>query len=465
VSGRVLVVDDEKNITLVIQAMLEKAGYEAAVFNDSIEAVESIENEDPDVIVTDLHMPGKGGMEILEYCQKNFPQLPVVIITAFGTVESAVAALKKGAFDFITKPFDRTDLLNVVKKAVLTHRQRMKEPVPILPIEGQAPTPGISSIIGASAEMQEVFKVIAKIAQSPTTVLLSGESGTGKELVAYEIHRNSDRASKPFVKINCAAIPATLIESEMFGYEKGAFTGAVTSKPGKFELANEGTLFLDEVADMPLEMQVKLLRVLQEQEFERVGGISSVKVDVRIITATNKNLEDEVRHSRFREDLFYRLNVVPMRLPALRERREDIELLVRFFVQQLNRKLKKDISALSPELLNAFRLYAWPGNIRQLENVLERMVLMSEGPALRLSDLPAEIAQALGPMESEPEPEGGLSFKELVKRQTQGVERELIEKALEETGGNVTRAAEKLGLSRKGLQLKIKELGVKRPLD
>ncbi|OFZ21094.1 MAG: Fis family transcriptional regulator [Bdellovibrionales bacterium GWB1_55_8] len=445
--------------------MLEKAGYEAAVFNDSIEAVESIENEDPDVIVTDLHMPGKGGMEILEYCQKNFPQLPVVIITAFGTVESAVAALKKGAFDFITKPFDRTDLLNVVKKAVLTHRQRMKEPVPILPIEGQAPTPGISSIIGASAEMQEVFKVIAKIAQSPTTVLLSGESGTGKELVAYEIHRNSDRASKPFVKINCAAIPATLIESEMFGYEKGAFTGAVTSKPGKFELANEGTLFLDEVADMPLEMQVKLLRVLQEQEFERVGGISSVKVDVRIITATNKNLEDEVRHSRFREDLFYRLNVVPMRLPALRERREDIELLVRFFVQQLNRKLKKDISALSPELLNAFRLYAWPGNIRQLENVLERMVLMSEGPALRLSDLPAEIAQALGPMESEPEPEGGLSFKELVKRQTQGVERELIEKALEETGGNVTRAAEKLGLSRKGLQLKIKELGVKRPLD
>ena len=466
-TGRVLVVDDEKNITFVMQAMLEKAGYEAAIFNDSAEALSSLEDEDPDLVITDLYMPGPGGMEILAHCQKNFPQLPVVVITAFGTVESAVTALKRGAFDYITKPFDQTEFLNVVKKAVATHRQRLKEPMPILGLglgtERTAGSPAISSIIGSSPQMQDVFKIIAKIATSPTTVLVQGESGTGKELVAYEIHRNSDRATKPFVKINCAAIPGTLIESELFGYERGAFTGAVGSKPGRFELANEGTLFLDEVADMPLEMQVKLLRVLQEHEFERVGGVNTIKVDVRIVTATNKDLQAEVKAGRFREDLFYRLNVVPIRLPSLRERREDIDLLVRYFVQQFNEKLKKGITSLTPELLNALRSYAWPGNIRQLENVLERMVLMSEGSALRISDLPSEVASALGDLQ--PEPETPLSFKELVKRQTQSVERDLIEKALEETGGNVTKAAEKLGLSRKGLQLKIKELGVKRPLD
>ena len=467
-AGRVLVVDDEKNITFVIQAMLEKVGYEAAIYVDSREALESLQDEDPDVVITDLHMPGPGGMEILEHCQKNFPQLPVVVITAYGTVESAVSALKRGAFDFITKPFDQTELLNVVKKAVATHRQRLKEPVPIVPLlslnekRDALPAPAISSIIGSSAQMEEVFKVIAKIANSPTTVLVQGESGTGKELVAYEIHRNSDRANKPFVKINCAAIPATLIESELFGYERGAFTGAVASKPGRFELANEGTLFLDEVADMPLEMQVKLLRVLQEHEFERVGGIHSMKVDVRIITASNKELQVEVKAGRFREDLFYRLNVVPIRLPALRERKEDIDLLVRYFVQQFNERLKKHIVNLTPETLSSLRSFSWPGNIRQLENVLERMVLMSENDTLRISDLPPEIAAEVGPI-AEAASSESVSFKELVKKQTQSVERDLIEKALEEKGGNVTRAAEKLGLSRKGLQLKMKELGVRRP--
>ncbi|OFZ55283.1 MAG: Fis family transcriptional regulator [Bdellovibrionales bacterium RIFOXYC1_FULL_54_43] len=448
--------------------MLEKVGYEAAIYVDSREALESLQDEDPDVVITDLHMPGPGGMEILEHCQKNFPQLPVVVITAYGTVESAVSALKRGAFDFITKPFDQTELLNVVKKAVATHRQRLKEPVPIVPLlslnekRDALPAPAISSIIGSSAQMEEVFKVIAKIANSPTTVLVQGESGTGKELVAYEIHRNSDRANKPFVKINCAAIPATLIESELFGYERGAFTGAVASKPGRFELANEGTLFLDEVADMPLEMQVKLLRVLQEHEFERVGGIHSMKVDVRIITASNKELQAEVKAGRFREDLFYRLNVVPIRLPALRERKEDIDLLVRYFVQQFNERLKKHIVNLTPETLSSLRSFSWPGNIRQLENVLERMVLMSESDTLRISDLPPEIAAEVGPI-AEAASSESVSFKELVKKQTQSVERDLIEKALEEKGGNVTRAAEKLGLSRKGLQLKMKELGVRRP--
>ncbi len=476
--GRALIVDDEKNITFVIQAMLERAGFETIVFNDSSEALEAIASEDIDVVVTDLYMPGIGGMEILDYCQKHHPQLPIVVITAYGTVESAVSALKRGAFDFVTKPFDQAELLNVVQKAVSTYQQRQKEPIILFSNSANPPSaatsaisaqvaPAISTIIGSSPQMYEVFKVISKIAQSPSTVLVWGESGTGKELVAFEIHRQSGRANKPFVKINCAAIPATLIESELFGYEKGAFTGAVASKPGRFELAHEGTLFLDEVAEMPLEMQVKLLRILQEQEFERVGGVNTIKVDVRIITATNKDLESEVKAGRFREDLYYRLNVVPIHLPALRERREDIELLIKYFLMQFNDKLKKQITGLTPDTLVALKGHTWPGNIRQLENVLERMVLMCEGNILSVEDLPDELVpphqDRIGHGSSE---EGAsISLKQIVRKQTQSLERELIEKALDETSGNVTRAAEKLGLSRKGLQLKMKELGLKRPID
>ncbi len=469
--GRVFVIDDEKNITFVIHAILERAGFETIVFNDSSQALDAIDSEDFDVLITDLYMPGPGGMEILGHCQKSIPQLPVVIITAYGTVESAVNALKQGAFDFITKPFDQTELLNVVQKAAATYRQRQKEPIIFSsePIQASADSVQgemsfISSMIGASSPIQEIFKVISKIARSPATVLVSGESGTGKELVAYEIHRNSNRASKPFVKINCAAIPATLIESELFGYEKGAFTGAVGSKPGRFELAHEGSLFLDEVAEMSLEMQVKLLRVLQQQEFERVGGVNTIQVDVRIITATNKDLEAEVKAGRFREDLYYRLNVVPVRLPPLRDRRDDIELLLKYFLGKLNEKLKKNITGLTPETLIALKAYSWPGNIRQLENVLERMMLMCDGTILTVDDLPDEFLGGI-PEKQDKNSSETRSLKQIVRRQTQALERDLIEKALEETQGNVTRAAEKLCLSRKGLQLKMKELGLKRPFD
>jgi two-component system response regulator AtoC len=466
--ARVLVVDDEKNITTVIQAMLQKAGFDPIVFNDSGEAVEALETPETtdageiQAIITDLYMPGPSGMEILKHCQKFHPEIPVVIITAYGTVEAAVSALKQGAFDFITKPFDQTELLNVVNKAVLTYQARLKEPKEI--VREQVPSPVISSMVGNSLQMQEIFKIIQKIAPSPSTVLISGESGTGKELVAFEIHRNSDRQDKPFIKINCAAIPSTLIESELFGHEKGAFTGAVSSKPGRFELSHTGTLFLDEVAEMPLEMQVKLLRVLQEQEFERVGGVTSIKVDVRIITATNKNLEEEVRAGRFREDLFYRLNVVPITLPALRERRDDIDLLVKYFIAQFNEKLKKQITSVAPEALNILRNYSWPGNIRQLENSLERMILMADGNELRARDISEEISGMASTLGSDQVDEPS-SLKEIVKKQTQSLERDLIERALEETASNVTRAAEKLGLSRKGLQLKMKELGIKRGED
>lgn len=466
--GKILVVDDEKNITFVIQAMLEKVGYEALVFNDSKQALGKIEElqDELDCVITDLYMPNLSGMELLGRIQNSFSSLPVVIITAFGTVESAVSALKRGAFDFITKPFDQTELLNVVQKAVQTRRQRELEPTAAeggLSVSG-APSVSVSSIIGNSEQMQEVFKVITKIAQSSSTVMVWGESGTGKELVAYEIHRNSNRAQKSFIKINCAAIPATLIESEFFGYERGAFTGAVASKPGRFELAHEGTLFLDEVAEMPLEMQVKLLRVLQEQEFERVGGVNTIRVDVRIIAATNKELEAEVKAGRFREDLYYRLNVVPIHLPPLRERREDIDLLVSYFLKQFNERLHKEITTISSDAMAALRAYRWPGNIRQLENMLERMILMSEGKVLSVEDLPMEISVNLSAAPGAGVEASGSSpnFKELVKRQTQSVERDLIIKALEETSGNVTRAAENLGLSRKGLQIKMKELGVRR---
>lgn len=459
-----MVIDDEKNITLVIQAMLEKAGFEAIVYNDSTKALEAMDGgEDVDVVVTDLYMPGRSGMDVLTHCQKNHAGLPVVVITAHGSVESAVAALKLGAFDFITKPFEQSELLNVVRKAVRTRRQGEKEPVAVLPQQQ------ISSMIGASQLMQDVFKIIAKIAPSPSTVLVWGESGTGKELVAQEIHGNSLRAKKPFIKVNCSAIPATLIESELFGYERGAFTGAVSSKPGRFELAHEGTLFLDEVGEMPVEMQVKLLRALQEQEFERVGGINTTRVDVRIIAATNKDLEAEVKAGKFREDLFYRLNVVPIKLPPLRDRKDDIELLVNFFIQQFNTKLGKKITGIEPAAMEALKGFMWPGNIRQLENVIERMILMADGTVLLPSDLPEDIA----PLVVAPDTAAGASpgdgssasFKDIVRRNTQTVERGLIEKALEETGGNVTRAADKLGLSRKGLQIKIKELGIRRHGD
>ena len=393
---------------------------------------------------------------------------PVIFILGWSTIRGGFKGIIRFYFNMdllITKPFEQTELLNVVRKAVETCKQSKKEPV--LTENDQESVSGISKIIGSSAQIQEIFKTIAKVARSSATILIFGESGTGKELVAFELHRQSDRADKPFIKVNCAAIPETLIESELFGYEKGAFTGATTSKPGRFELAHEGTLFLDEVAEMTLEMQVKLLRVLQEQEFERVGGITSVRVNTRIIAATNKELSAEIKAGRFREDLFYRLNVVPITLPPLRERKEDLDLLIRYFMNRFQKKFTKNVNKIEPECLFALKNYSWPGNIRQLENVMERMMIMCEGDALRVEDLPEEVAGSAGVRISV---ENGkvddlANFKEIVRKQTQSVERELIEKALEETNGNITRAAEKLGLSRKGLQLKLKELGVKRPVE
>ncbi|HYX93313.1 MAG TPA: sigma 54-interacting transcriptional regulator, partial [Myxococcaceae bacterium] len=336
-----------------------------------------------------------------------------------------------------------------------------------------------SAIIGGSSQMQEIFRIIDKVADTPSTVLITGESGTGKELIATALHEGSSRRDKPLIKINCAAIPKDLMESELFGYERGAFTGAVTSKPGRFELADGGTLFLDEIGEIPVEMQVKLLRVLQEGEFERVGGIRTTRVDVRLIAATNRDLEQEIEAGRFRKDLFYRLNVVPIRLPALRQRAGDIPMLARHFIDKYNRKLNKHIEGITHEALAVLGSYSWPGNIRELENFIERILLFADGPLIGVADLPEHIrvgpptpstpaaqpvALAAGALPqpeliAAPAAEGGL--KDLVRARAAELEKDLIIRALEETGGNVTRAAKLLQISRKSLQTKMKEFGLR----
>ncbi|HOD98274.1 MAG TPA: sigma-54 dependent transcriptional regulator, partial [Syntrophales bacterium] len=361
--NRILVVDDEINMQVVLRAMLKKEGYEVFTAPDGREALKVLADDDIDVVVTDLKMPNLDGMGLLERVAADYPAVPVIMITAHGTVATAVDALKKGAFDYVTKPFEQDELKNVVLKAIKTRRLSDEEFV------AGADEIDRYGIVGASEPMQEIFETIKRVAPTTTTILISGETGTGKELIANAIHINSPRKGNPLIKINCAAIAENLMESELFGYEKGAFTGAVVTKPGRFELAHKGTLFLDEVGELPKEMQVKLLRVIQEQTFERVGGLKTIKVDVRLITATNRNLFQDVKEGRFREDLFYRLNVLPIHLPALRERRDDIPTLIAYFVDRFRKKLGRDIQGLEDDVLDLFINYDWPGNIREMENL------------------------------------------------------------------------------------------------
>jgi two-component system response regulator AtoC len=467
-AGRILVIDDEKNLAWVIQTMLERDRFEVVNLQDSQRALELLDAEEFDAVVTDLYMPGPSGMEVLKHCRKHLPQLPVVMITAFGTVETAVEALKMGAFDFVTKPFDQTELLQVVRKAVATHREQLKEPesktLEASVVQNAEKTGSAFEypplLQGTSSTIAEVRNWIDRVAQTPSTVLIQGESGTGKEAVAWEIHRRSSRANSAFIRMNTAAIPATLLESELFGFERGAFTGAVNAKPGKFELADRGTLFLDEVAEMSLDAQVKLLRVLQDQKFSRIGSSTEIQVDVRVISACHQNLAVQVAELKFREDLYYRLNVVPIHLPPLRERKEDFENLLAAALASANAKLGREVNQVEPQCLKVMREYRWPGNIRQLDNVVERMVLMGDGAMLRVEDLPDEI-RATQDFQSD-EAREQFSLKDLVRKKTQEIEREWIERALQETDGNITKAAVKLGLSRKGLQLKLKELGIQR---
>jgi len=449
---KVLVVDDEANIRKILATMLAQEQYEPIEAANLTTAREVLRSQPVGVVLSDLKLEREDGLTLLRWIRDENLPAPVIILTAHGTVDSAVDAMKQGAFDYLSKPFDRTELVRVIKKAALTFEFQSSA------VKSWGANPAGFPMVGKNDKMVKIGNLIEKVAPTDSTVLITGESGTGKELIAQAMHERSQRAKGPFIKINCAAIPDTLMESELFGYERGAFTGAVSSKPGRFELADGGTLFLDEIGEMSVEMQVKLLRVLQDKSFERVGGLRTISVDVRLITATNKDLEEEVRVGRFRGDLYYRLNVVPVKLPALRERPGDIPLLIAYFVKKFAERLKKGVPSVSPEALELLMQFPWPGNIRQLENVMERLIVMSEGSVITPDQLPEEILDFEEQRFFSAQPG---SLKEQVREATRRIEKKAIEEALAETSNNVTQAARKLNISRKGLQLKMKELGLR----
>jgi two-component system response regulator HydG len=449
--AKILVVDDEESHRMMLRAVLEEEGYEVVEAADGPEAIRAVEQELFDLVLLDIRMTALDGIETLTEIRKISPFVPVLIMTAYASVKTAVEALKAGAFEYLTKPLDLEELKILVEKALELYHLRTEN---IALKERLGDRFDFSKIIGRSPKMKEVFETLSMVAPTDATVLILGESGTGKELVANSIHQNSPRNSQPFIKVSCAALPETLLESELFGHEKGAFTGAIARREGRFQLAHRGTLFLDEVGEMSPTTQTKLLRVLQEKEFEPLGSPRTLKVDVRMIAATNKNLEREVKEGRFREDLFYRLNVVPISLPPVRERKEDIPVLATHFFSLYRAKNKKELKELSGKALDLLIRYDWPGNIRELENCIERAVIMARGEMIAPADLPPNI-QALSSGEKE---FAGLALPSGVSLQE--VEKALILKTLEDTGGNRTRAAEILGINRRTLQIKLKEYGI-----
>ncbi|MHB8076436.1 sigma-54-dependent transcriptional regulator [Desulfosporosinus fructosivorans] len=439
--NKILIIDDEEHLCWALEKGLRQEGYQVITATRGKEGLELIQNETPSLVILDLKMPEMDGLEVLVKAKDLIPKLPVIMITAHGTIDTAIEAMKLGAIDYITKPFDLDELKIVVKQALMV--SRLREEVVFLRSELNKKH---GRILGNSPAIQEVNTLIERVADSNATVLITGESGTGKEVTALSIHNLSYRRDKSYVPINCAALPESLLESELFGHEKGSFTGAVVRKIGRFELADKGTIFLDEVTEMPLSMQVKLLRVLQERQFERVGGNESIKIDVRIIAATNRDPMDCIKNGTFREDLYYRLNVLPIHIPPLRLRTEDIPLLVMHFLQKFNPSQEQMIS---PEAIGLLMNYEWPGNIRELQNVIERSVILSRGNDIKINHLPKEI-QKLENRKSVTDqglilnfPDKGISFDE--------VERELILKSLEKSRGNQTKAAHLLGLTRSAL--------------
>lgn len=446
IAGKVLIVDDHPNVLVILQDLLEREGFKVLTSGNYDEALPFVEGEDLDVIITDLKMPGKSGMDLLNYSRKRRPDIPIVMISGHGDIESAVTAMKNGAFDFISKPIDETELILVVRRA-LSESGFNREIVSDFFEEREDFDPGF---IGSTPAVEEIFRIVGKIAPTDSTVLITGETGVGKELIARSLHLGSPRKEAPFIKVHCAAIPETLVESELFGFEKGAFTGAVSPKPGRFELADGGTLFLDEVGEIPLTVQVKLLAALQDRAFERVGGVKTRKIDIRIVAATNQNLHTMVDEGSFRPDLFYRLNVVPISIPPLRERKDDIPLQAKHFLEKFALRYGKMIESIPNEMITAFLTYSWPGNTRELENAMERLVLLSDGPVLDFTNMPAEIV-------TDGLPEPAEDFKGRVGNATSAAEKHLIREALEKAAGNRTRAADILGISRRTLYKKMKE--------
>ena len=448
-SKAILVVDDEESHRMMLRAHLEQDGFEVVEASDGHEAVQKVENRFFDLVLIDIRMPKMDGMEALRQIKHFNPSIPVIMMTAYGSIDSAVETLKSGAEDYLTKPLDMDELLIKVHRSL---RFRQLEEENLLHRERLGTRFDFSSIIGKSPRMKELFETLSMVAPTDATILLLGKSGTGKEIVANAIHQNSQRMEMPYVKVSCAALPETLLESELFGHEKGAFTGAMSKKKGRFELADNGTIFLDEIGEMSLLTQTKILRVLQEMEFESVGGTKTIQVDVRIITATNKDLDEEIRKGRFREDLYYRLNVVPITIPPLRERKEDIPILAEHFLRIYREKNRRTITGFEPRVMDAFIRYPWPGNVRELENIVERTVIMCRGDMISIHDLPPTI---MGSQQQEGESEfiSGPKLKD--------VEREAIVRTLRHTGGNRTRTAIVLGITRKTLQNKIKGYGIK----
>ncbi len=450
--AKVLIVDDEKNYLLVLEDLLIDEGYDVVTASSAIEGFEIIQRESIDTVLSDIKMPGMSGIEFLEKIMNIDSDMPVILMTAFAEVDQAVNAMKKGALDHIQKPFDNQD----VKRAVARGVEKRKLVKSIRRLETELDNLW-GNIIGESEPMKRVFSVMKRVADTPTTVLVTGESGTGKELIARGLHKASSRNKAPFVSLNCAAIPENLLESELFGHEKGSFTGAVGMKEGKFEYADGGTLFLDEVGEMPLNLQVKLLRVLQEQEFQRVGGNREIKVNVRLIAATNKDLKEEVEAGRFRGDLFFRLNVVNIHVPPLRERRSDIPFLIAHFVSKYCRKLQRDIKEVDPDAMRSLYSYNWPGNVRELENVIESALVMSRGSSIKKPDLPNEIRKHYGV----PEESGAFIPMDSGLMDTlDAIEEKMIRHALKQSGNVQAQAAKILGISRSNLQYKLKKYGI-----
>jgi two-component system nitrogen regulation response regulator GlnG len=454
------VIDDDRSIRWVMQKALEKAGMDVTCFETGEGVIEKLGSKKPDAIVTDIRMPGIDGLELLNKIHDSYQDLPVIIMTAHSDLESAVSAYQGGAFEYLPKPFDVEDAISLVKRAVDLHKQDVEN--------HQKDIERTTEIIGEAPAMQEVFRAIGRLSRSNITVLINGESGTGKELVASALHRHSPRSEKPFIAINTAAIPRDLLESELFGHEKGSFTGAQGMRQGRFEQADGGTLFLDEIGDMPADLQTRLLRVIAEGEFYRVGGHTPIKVDVRIIAATHQNLEDLVKQGKFREDLFHRLNVIRIHIPPLRERREDIALLMKYFLHESAEELNAEVKQLLPDTEKYLSGLEWPGNVRQLENTCRWLTVMAPSQKIRLDDLPPELLNEQGKNEGGEDWEAALQrwadqrlmqgTEGLLDIATPNFERIMLKTALKHTGGRRQDAARLLGWGRNTLTRKIKEL-------
>ena len=445
----ILIVEDEAKMRRLLELNLGEDGFETRSAADAEAGLDLLQRDSVDLVITDLKLPGMGGLEFLHAVKRMNAALPVIVMTAFGTVETAVEAMKAGASDYVLKPFSLAEMRMVVHKELDVRRLRDENRSLREQLGKRYEYP---NIVARSPKMQEVLATVEQVAATNSTVLVGGESGVGKDLIAHLIHQRSRRASGPFIKINSTAIPENLLESELFGYEKGAFTGATASKPGKFELADKGTLFLDEIGDVPPGTQVKLLRVLQERSFERLGGTRTLKVDVRLIAATNRDLRAALEDGTFREDLYYRLNVVPIDIPPLRDHKEDIPDLVNLFIERFAREAGKSIAGISPDALATLTAFHWPGNVRELENIIERGVALSNGGVLQLSDIHLDTSRTKAHGDSHALLPEGMTLEQW--------EDEMIREALRRANGNKSQAARSLGLSRNALRYRLSKIGI-----